>query len=61
MPDLDFYFAYNGFRIAATLQGIVGRVRDGQVPSADAASAEQRIGPLARFAADRARTAGMRR
>jgi aminoglycoside phosphotransferase (APT) family kinase protein len=30
---LDFYFAYNFFRLAAIIQGIVGRVRDGTATS----------------------------
>lgn len=36
VPDLDWYFAYNLFRIAAILQGIGGRVRDGTAASAHA-------------------------
>ena len=30
-PNLDYYAAYNFFRLAGILQGIVGRVRDGTV------------------------------
>ncbi|MEO0465171.1 MAG: phosphotransferase family protein [Pseudomonadota bacterium] len=59
LPELDFYFAYNAFRLAAILQGIVGRVRDGTAASEHAESMEERVGPLAAFAADRARRAGM--
>ena len=32
-PHLPFYLAYNFFRLAAILQGIVGRVRDGTATS----------------------------
>ncbi|MEM9738463.1 MAG: phosphotransferase family protein, partial [Pseudomonadota bacterium] len=38
---------------------IVGRVRDGTANSAHAASMAERVAPLARFAADQARQAGM--
>ncbi len=43
----DFYLAYNLFRIAAILQGIMGRVRDGTAASADARDAGRRARPLA--------------
>ena len=33
-PYLPVYFAYNFFRLAAIMQGIVGRVRDGTATSA---------------------------
>lgn len=59
LPDLDFYFAYNAFRLAAICQGIVGRVRDGTANSAHAASMAERVRPLAAFAAECARKAGM--
>lgn len=59
LPELDFYFAYNAFRLAAIIQGIVGRVRDGTAASEHAATMEERVKPLAMFAADRARRAGM--
>src|SRR5829696_8843454 len=35
-PHLDAYLAYNFFRIAAILQGIVGRVRDGTATNENA-------------------------
>ena len=42
-PHLPFYLAYNFFRLAAILQGIVGRVRDGTATSEKAlAMAPQR-------------------
>lgn len=59
LPDLNYYFAYNGFRLAAICQGIVGRVRDGTANSAHAMSMAERVAPLASFAASRARMAGM--
>jgi aminoglycoside phosphotransferase (APT) family kinase protein len=43
IPDLDWYFAYNLFRLAAILQGIAGRVRDGTAASARAAEEVARI------------------
>jgi aminoglycoside phosphotransferase (APT) family kinase protein len=46
-PYLDKYSAYNFFRIAAILQGIVGRVRDGTATSAHAAARAELVRPLA--------------
>jgi len=45
----NFYSAFNFFRIAAILQGIAGRVRDGTAASAHAAQAERAVAPLARL------------
>ena len=59
LPELDFYFAYNAFRLGAICQGIAGRVRDGTAASAEAASMGDRVAPLAEFAASCARKAGM--
>ena len=59
LPELNYYFAYNAFRLAAICQGIVGRVRDGTASNAAAATMEARVAPLAQFAADCARKAGM--
>lgn len=42
-----FYSAFNFFRLAAILQGIAGRVRDGTAASAHAAQAEHAVQPLA--------------
>ncbi len=42
-----FYAAFNFFRLAAILQGIAGRVRDGTAASAHAAEAEGAVLPLA--------------
>jgi aminoglycoside phosphotransferase (APT) family kinase protein len=43
LPDLNWYFAYNLFRLAAILQGILGRVRDGTASSPRAAAVGERI------------------
>jgi aminoglycoside phosphotransferase (APT) family kinase protein len=58
LPDLDWYFSYNLFRLAGICQGIVGRVRDGTANSAHAATMEARVPVLARGAWDFARKAG---
>lgn len=47
IADRDFYAAYNFFRIAAILQGIAGRVRDGTAASAHADRAGKAVAPLA--------------
>jgi len=59
LPELNYYFAYNAFRLAAICQGIVGRVRDGTAASSEAAAMAARVAPLAAFAAQCARKAGM--
>lgn len=45
--DLDFYLAYNMFRIAGILQGIMKRVMDGTAANAAALAAGQRTRPMA--------------
>ena len=47
IPDMNFCAAYNFFRLAAILQGIAGRVRDGTAASAHASQAVQAVRPLA--------------
>ena len=47
IADCDFYSAFNFFRLAAILQGIAGRVRDGTAASAHAGQAERAVEPLA--------------
>jgi aminoglycoside phosphotransferase (APT) family kinase protein len=59
-PHLPVYFAYNFFRIAAILQGIAGRVRDGTATSAHAAAKAALVRPLAITAWGFAREAGAR-
>ena len=46
-PYLPVYFAYNFFRLAAIMQGIAGRVRDGTATSAFAAAKAELVRPLA--------------
>ena len=46
-PHLPVYLAYNFFRIAAILQGIIGRVRDGTATSEFAPAKADMIRPLA--------------
>jgi len=57
-PYLPVYFAYNFFRLAAILQGIAGRVRDGTATSAFAAAKAAAVQPLAAKAWEFARQAG---
>ncbi len=59
LPDLDWYFAYNMFRLAGILQGIVGRVRDGTASHANADAHAARVAPLAQGAYAFAQKAGM--
>ncbi|HXX06967.1 MAG TPA: phosphotransferase family protein [Pseudolabrys sp.] len=56
-PHLPVYLAYNFFRIAAILQGIIGRVRDGTATSEFAPAKADMIRPLAEKAWDFARQA----
>jgi len=55
---LATYFAYNFFRLAAILQGIAGRVRDGTATSALAAAKAELVRPLAAKAWEFALQAG---
>ncbi|WP_207001174.1 phosphotransferase [Trinickia mobilis] len=48
--DWNFYLAYNMFRIAAILQGIMKRVVEGTAASAQAADAGRRARPMAELA-----------
>jgi aminoglycoside phosphotransferase (APT) family kinase protein len=57
-PHLPVYFAYNFFRLAAIMQGIAGRVRDGTATSALAATKAALVRPLAAKAFEFARQAG---
>jgi len=58
LPELNWYFAYNGFRLAGILQGIVGRVRDGTANSPQALASAERIPGLAQMAWRYAQKAG---
>ena len=46
-PHLPVYLAYNYFRLAAILQGIAGRLRDGTAASENAAAMGPMVRPLA--------------
>jgi len=43
LPNLNWFFAYNAFRLAGIVQGIVGRARDGTANSPQAAAMEARV------------------
>lgn len=43
LPDLDWYFAYNLFRLASIVQGIKRRIIDGNAAGADAEAAAGRV------------------
>ncbi len=58
LPQLDWYFSYNLFRLAGICQGIVGRVRDGTAASSHAALMEARVPILAKGAWEFAQRAG---
>lgn len=58
VPKLDWYFAYNLFRLTGIVQGIKQRVRDGNAASAQAAAMAERVPILAAMAWDFARKAG---
>jgi aminoglycoside phosphotransferase (APT) family kinase protein len=60
IASLDWYFAYNAFRLACILQGIAGRVRDGTAASAHATEMTKRIGPLSDAAFMYAERAGLK-
>ena len=47
IPALEAYLAYNFFRLAAILQGIVGRVRDGTASNENAQAMANQVRPLA--------------
>jgi aminoglycoside phosphotransferase (APT) family kinase protein len=57
-PHLAAYLAYNFFRIAAILQGIAGRVRDGTATNEHAAAKASMVRPLAEVGWRFAREAG---
>jgi aminoglycoside phosphotransferase (APT) family kinase protein len=59
-PDLATYLSYNFFRVAAILQGIVGRVRDGTATNENAPARAQLVRPLAERAWTFAQQAGAR-
>jgi len=58
LPELNWFFAYNGFRLAGILQGILGRVRDGTANHPDAANMAPRVTGLAEMSWAFAQKAG---
>ena len=56
--DLNWYFAYNLFRLTGILQGIAGRIRDGTAASARAHESAARVVPLAKASWEYAVKAG---
>jgi aminoglycoside phosphotransferase (APT) family kinase protein len=47
IPDMNWYFAYNFFRLAGIIQGIKKRVIDGTASSAHAVAMSEKVRPLA--------------
>jgi aminoglycoside phosphotransferase (APT) family kinase protein len=60
VPPMEWYFAYNLFRLAAIMQGIKKRVLDGTASSAHAQAMSERVHPLAARAHEFALAAGMK-
>lgn len=58
VPDMNWYFAYNFFRLAGIMQGIKKRVIDGTASSAYAKAMSERVRPLAARAWEFAERAG---
>ena len=58
IPDVDWYLAYNLFRLAAIMQGIAARARDGTASSSRAAEEGRTAIPLAAIAWQFAQRAG---
>src|SRR3546814_7651041 len=47
VPDMNWYFAYNFFRLAGIIQGIKKRVIEGTASSQHAKDMSERVRPLA--------------
>ena len=60
IPDMDFYMAFNLFRLAGIVHGIKGRMVRGTAASAHAAEMAPRLEPLAELAWAQAVKAGAR-
>ncbi len=58
VPDMNWYFAYNFFRLTGILQGIKKRVIEGTANSAHARDMSERVAPLAAAAWGFAEVAG---
>ncbi len=59
VPPMDWYFAFNLFRLAGIIQGIKKRVIDGTASSAHAREMSDRVLPLVQRAYEYARKAGL--
>jgi aminoglycoside phosphotransferase (APT) family kinase protein len=60
IPDIDFYMAFNMFRLAAIVHGIKGRLVRGTASSGHAAQMAASLEPLADRAWEQALRAGAR-
>jgi aminoglycoside phosphotransferase (APT) family kinase protein len=58
VPDMNWYFAYNFFRLAGIIQGIKKRVIDGTARTSHAQAMAERVYPLAQSAWKFAEQAG---
>jgi len=58
IENIDYYLAYNFFRLAGILQGIIGRLRDGTAASEHAEAQSDRVRPLADAGWEYAKKAG---
>jgi aminoglycoside phosphotransferase (APT) family kinase protein len=58
IPDVNWYFSYNLFRLACITQGIAGRIRDGTAANAKAIETAKRTVPLSQASWDYAQKAG---
>jgi aminoglycoside phosphotransferase (APT) family kinase protein len=58
IPDLNWYFAFNFFRLAGIIQGIKKRVIEGTATSSHAKDMSERVYPLAEAAWEFAQRAG---
>ena len=59
VPNMNWYFAYNFFRLAGIIQGIKKRVIDGTASSEHAKAMSERVQPLVDRAFEFAKLAGM--
>ena len=60
VPSMDWYFAFNLFRLAGIIQGIKKRVIDGTASSAHAREMSSRVLPLVQHAYEYAQKAGLK-
>ena len=58
IPELDFYFAYNIFRLASIVQGVYARALQGNASNAKAMEMGKAVTPLAQAALGFAKNAG---